>query len=145
LKESHLTGIPKWNADENILDSKDGKEWLEYLESEGVFFSSPLDLDFMMLQAFPEAYGISEEDLEDPDETTTSCVLGASFHGPEQYNEDEQKLFSAYFRKFKQGSKPAAHIGALASMSDKKIAKDVPTVVDRLIAAVKERLAEFRE
>ena len=30
--------------------------WIDGLNEHGVFFSSPLDFDLMMLEAFPEAY-----------------------------------------------------------------------------------------
>src|SRR5947209_12856329 len=43
LSKDHLTSLPKWNGDQMLLTSKDGQAWLEFLESAGVFFPSPLD------------------------------------------------------------------------------------------------------
>lgn len=42
------------------------------LEERGVFFSYPMDLDFAMLLAYPEAYNVEEEK---PDNATIKAVL----------------------------------------------------------------------
>nr|WP_268865876.1 AAA family ATPase [Cellulomonas hominis] len=43
-----------------------GLKWIQMLEGHDVFFSSPLDLDFSMLQALPEAYPMpSQEDAHE--------------------------------------------------------------------------------
>ena len=96
------------------LESKVGKDWIDFLESAGVFFSSPLDLDFAMIREFPEEYGISKDELEEPDEETVVSVLGKEHGDVERYSEEEQEYFDAYRRRFQLGSKPAAHIEALA-------------------------------
>lgn len=41
----------------------------------GVFFSDPLDLDLMMMTAYPNAYRLEQCD---PDEKTIVAVLGKS-------------------------------------------------------------------
>ena len=93
LTKEHLTDLPKWNDDEALLTSEDGKVWLEFLESVGIFFSSPLDLDFAMLRKFSDAYGVADEDLGDPDDETVGAVLGKSHGDVSQYDEDEQRYF----------------------------------------------------
>ena len=37
--------------------------WRKWLAKQGVFFSYPLDLDMMMVRAFPEAYGVDDADM----------------------------------------------------------------------------------
>lgn len=145
LKKEHLNGIPKWDSDTRLLESDDGKKWLAYLESLGVFFSSPLDLDFMMLRTFSEAYQVESDELDEPGDATVCCVLGESHHDVEQYAEDDRNYFSAYVSRFKQGSKPAAHIEALAKLSDDDLSQDTPDVVGRLIEAVQKTLKELKE
>ena len=74
--------LPKWDAAEAPVRTHhcfgEGKKnvFLE-LENRGVFFSAPLDLDFAMLLAFPEAYGVERDE---PDEATIKAVLGKSHH-----------------------------------------------------------------
>src|ERR1051326_3490524 len=43
-------------ADSELLREGDNHNWLRALKGEGVFFSFPLDVDFAMLRAFPDAY-----------------------------------------------------------------------------------------
>jgi putative ATP-dependent endonuclease of OLD family len=105
--------MPKWNGSDPVLTSTEGKLWFERLEAEGVFFSSPLDLDFAMLIAYHAAYGLKKADLAVPDAKTLSAVLGDKHQGEAQYGDERQKIFKAYHTRFKLGRKPAAHLSAL--------------------------------
>ncbi|HCF7302238.1 TPA: AAA family ATPase, partial [Pseudomonas aeruginosa] len=124
-------GIPKWDSTENMV--RDFDNYLEALEDRDVYFSYPMDLDFAMLLAYPDAYGVVREK---PDESTIKAVLGKSHHDASQYSEDEQKLFGTYHRSFKLGSKPAAHIDALAKLSDEGLLANMPESLGRLADAV---------
>lgn len=64
-------GIPKWDSTENMV--RDFDNYLEALEDRDVYFSYPMDLDFAMLLAYPDAYGVVREK---PDESTIKAVLG---------------------------------------------------------------------
>ena len=145
LTPEHLKSIPKWNDADSLLTSENGPKWIKHLEKLGVFFSSPLDLDFMMLQKFPDAYDVQSEELEEPDANIISAVLGESYHEAEQYDEDDWKLFPAYRRRFKQGSKPATHIQALADLSDEELKVDMPDVIGRLVGAATKSLEDLQE
>ncbi len=138
LPEGH--GIPKWNSDEHKV--RDYPSYLGAFEERGIYFSDPLDLDFAMLLAYPDAYGV---ELEAPDAGAIKAVLGKSHHGSSQYSEDELKLFGTYHQHFKLGSKPAAHISALAQLSDQELLKDMPASLSRLADAVIAKLAELPE
>ena len=139
--------LPKWDAAETpvrthqCFGEKKENVFLE-LESRGVFFSAPMDLDFSMLLAYPGAYGVEKEK---PDESTIKAVLGKSHHDASQYSTDEQQLFSTYHRSFKLGSKPAAHIDALANLSDADLLANIPESLGRLADAVIAKLAELPE
>ncbi len=138
LPEDH--GIPSWNnATQKV---RAFGHYNSLLEERDVYFSSPMDLDFSMLLAFPNAYGVLEEDA---DESTTKAVLGKSHHDAGQYTEDEQQLFSTYHRSFKLSSKPAAHIEALAKLSDADLIANMPETLARLADAVIAKLAELPE
>jgi predicted ATP-dependent endonuclease of OLD family len=134
--------IPKWNSEKYKVRDDDYSCYIEALEKRGVYFSSPLDLDFAMLLAFPEAYGVEEEE---PDESTIKAVLGKSHHDAAQYSEDEQKLFNTYHQRFKLGSKPAAHIEALAQLTDAELLEHMPASLSRLADTVIAKLAELPE
>ncbi|WP_461603621.1 ATP-dependent nuclease, partial [Aeromonas salmonicida] len=115
--------LPKWSTDEAPIRThycfgNEKKSVFTELENRGVYFSEPLDLDFAMLLAFPEAYGVERDE---PDKSTIKAVLGKSHHDASQYSKDEQKLFNTYHQRFKLGSKPAAHIDALAQLTDEEL------------------------
>jgi len=139
--------LPKWNTTETPVRThhcfgSERKSVFRELESRGVYFSEPLDLDFAMLLAFPKAY---DAERDDPDEATIKAVLGKKHHDANQYSRDEQKLFNSYHQRFKLGSKPAAHIDALAQLSDEKLLADIPASLSRLADAVIAKLAELPE
>lgn len=139
--------LPKWDTKEapvrtHYCFGDEKKSVFSELESRGVYFSEPLDLDFAMLLAFPDAYGVEEDE---PDEATIKAVLGKKHHDASQYSKDEQKLFNTYHQRFKLGSKPAAHIDALAQLTDEELLAGMPASLNRLADAVIAKLAELPE
>ena len=133
-------GIPAWNdAKEKV---RNYLNYLEKLENRDVFFSYPLDLDFAMLLSFPNEYGVKSNP---PSESTVKAVLGDSHFDAEQYDDDERALFKTYHKRFKLGSKPAAHIDALAQLSDEELLNDMPESLARLADAVIAKLEELPE
>lgn len=133
-------GIPKW--DDATQKVRTYAHYRDLLEERGVYFSSPMDLDFAMLLAYPDAYSVEEEV---PDEPTIKAVLGKSHYDSSQYTADELKLFDTYHQRFKLGSKPAAHIDALAQLSDEELLANMPESLGRLADAVIAKLAELPE
>ncbi len=145
LAVSEIAKLPKWNSSEHVFSSESGKHWLEKLEASGIFFSAPLDLDFVMLLKAPNAYGVTETERQAPDQETVVSVLGKKHHGVEQYIAAHQSLFGPYHERFKLGSKPAAHLGALASLSDEDLKTKTPVRISRLIDSVEKMLSELPE
>lgn len=135
-------GIPEWNNSKYpILEYK---HYLDELEERGIFYSCPMDLDFSMLKAFPNKFEITDMDTL-PDQDLIKSVLGKKHHNPEQYTEEERKLFSSYHKLFKLGSKPVNHIQALANLTDEKLLNNMPESLSRLADAVKTKLLEIPE
>lgn len=134
--------IPKWNSTKYKVLDPDYGEYLDTFASRGVFFSLPLDLDFAMMQAFPDAFGATPEP---PDDAAIQAVLGKSFYDATQYSDDDQALFCSYHGRFKLGSKPAAHIEALTGISDEDLLENLPEYLDNLADAILARLAELPE
>lgn len=118
------------------------KDIFAELEQRGIFFSYPLDLDFSMMTSFEEAYKVARELAS---ESTLGAVLGKSHHNSNQYSQNEQELFLTYHRLFKLGSKPAAHIEALAELNDVKLLANMPASLERLADAVLAKLEDFPE
>lgn len=133
-------GIPKWDSTDYMV--REYEKYFELLEERDVYFSDPMDLDFAMLLAYPDVYGVIEED---PEDGTIKAVLGKSHHDASQYSKDEQQLFNTYHQRFKLGSKPAAHIDALAQLTDEELLADMPASLSRLADAVITKLAELPE
>ncbi len=135
-------GIPDWNNDQHLI----GKylHYLSELEQRDVFYSYPMDLDFSMLKAYRSKFKLENTD-ELPDEKVIVSVLGKSHHKPEQYSENERKLFASYHNLFKVGSKPANHLQALANLTDEELLRDMPEELSRLADSVKAKLQEIPE
>ena len=140
-----LAELPAWDSADRPDKDDTGIKVIERLEGVGVYFSAPLDLDFAMLTAYPSAYGVTTPEFDSVDDGAITTVLGKS-HGPvEQYNNDEQALFETYGDRFKRRSKPAAHLEALARLSDNDLIANLPDVYERLISAIVTRLGAIPE
>lgn len=118
------------------------KNVFDELEKRGVFFSEPMDLDFSMLKAYPDAYCVERETSDDD---MKKAVLGKSHHDSSQYTKDELELFSTYQKYFKLGSKPAAHLNGLSKLSDEQLIANMPASYVRLADAIKAKLEEWSE
>lgn len=132
--------IPVWNSIEHNV--RKYENYLKALEERGVFFSYPMDLDFSMLLAFPDAYGVAREEA---DWDLICSVLGKKHHDPSQYSAEEQELFSTYHEAFKLGSKPATHIDALANLDDEDLFLFIPKSLESLADAVIAKLEDLPE
>jgi len=142
LTQDDIDGIPAWDAVEGIV--LDDQGWIDRLEALGVFFSAPLDLDFMMMTSYPEAYLVNDAELDAPDEDTIKAVLGKNHDVLEdQYSEDEQTHLDAYHRRFKLGSKPTWHIRAMAGMGEDDLVAAMPNVLDRMFDSIEATLADL--
>jgi putative ATP-dependent endonuclease of the OLD family len=146
LKE-RTDALPKWNDDHDFPQLSEpgyqpGRGPLESLERRGVFFSHPVDLDLMMLEAYPDAY---EVDPGEPDESTIIAVLGKMHVNESRLGEDLLDLFDDYHSKFDLKSKPASHLSALSRLTDKELLQELPDVLGRLVERVREKLAGLPE
>lgn len=144
LTQAGIDGIPKWDSDDRVL--VDDLGWIDWLEAHGVFFSAPLDLDFMMMTCYPKSYLVKAAELDAPDEDTVKAVLGKNHDVlDDQYDDDEQTYFDAYHRRFKLGSKPTWHIRAMAGMDDGDLTGAMPDVLDRMFDSIEAKLADLPE
>jgi len=142
-----------WGADGWTLENI--RSWKEWFEQFGVFMSSELDLDMLMLQAFPIAYKTlpagarGPRNPDDPAvvDKAVEIVLGEDGYGAGPYQGlDVHKLF-AWYKYLFLGSrgKPATHLFALGVLdADKSVdyVLQTPVVLQRLVAHVKRKLEE---
>jgi hypothetical protein len=140
IKQSEIAALPKWNGSDQILTSDLGKKWLADLDGHGVFFATPLDLDFAMLENFGSAYGLEEGELAECDDQILAAVLGQQHHGEDQYSSDQQEKFGAYHKRSKLGSKPTAHLSAMANLDAATLKGNTPAPIARLLKAVGKKL-----
>jgi len=133
-------GIPEWNSEKDKI--RDFDNYLEELENRDLFYSTPLDLDYAMIRAFPTQYNVEEEEVT---ESIINSVLGKSHFDPTQYSDGEKKCFGSYHKMFKLGSKPAAHLEALANITDSMLLEKMPESYKRLADKVISMLKELPE
>jgi len=124
--------------------------WSTAFESQGIFMSSPLDLDMLMLRAFPRAYktlppaATGPRTPDDPARQIKAAerVLGEEGLGAPAYTgTPEMALFPWYAYLFLgDRGKPAVHLAALGELDDLDIELSCPDVLQRLIAHVRTSL-----
>ena len=126
------------------------------LEKYNVFFSAPLDIDFLLLENLPDRYRavvqppargpvIPEDDAPDKGDRDRA-VLAAVLKSPEATGEtysDEQKQETFYWYRylFLGHSKPVSHRLAFSSLEAEDIDVLSVTVLGRVVLAIKNLLA----
>lgn len=144
LSDEELGEMDTWNA----CDQKSLEAWIGDLEGYGVFFSSPIDLDMLMLSYFPEAYKAvaptlggpripSEKDpkYQETIENAAATVLGEN---PELslFPKELVEFFPWYRYLFLNKGKPGTHLIALSHLDSKAFAASSPAVLKRLLQHV---------
>jgi predicted ATPase len=132
-------------ADSDLLDEGEDHEWTQALKEEGIFLSFPLDIDFAMLSAFPEAYQHPSPGGRGPrggadtirDKKAVTLKTGGD---PDLYDENYDDEFKWYPYLFLRRSKPETHIAALARIEPDELAEGAPAELKALIEHVKEAL-----
>ena len=140
----------------DVADDEELESWVTYFrDAFGIFFSSPLDLDFSMLEAFPHAYtSLSARGPRLPakatslyaDEITrrTRYVLGhikdSGTSVGSTYTAAQRDLFPWYKHLFLDGSKPATHMRALLAIPTEELQHGAPSVLRLLVQRARELL-----
>jgi Predicted ATP-dependent endonuclease of the OLD family len=130
-------------TDENIYDNWTDKGWLLALLFEKVFFSTPIDLDFAMLRAFPDAYQHPNPGGHGPRKTPDAIAekkkVVLKINGnPDLYIDNKwDDAFAWYPYLFLNRSKPETHLAALSRITDENLARNAPPRLSLLIDYVK--------
>lgn len=131
--------------DDDLWLAYEDNHWVQALEEEGVFFSDPLDLDFAMLEAFPDAYqhpnpggqgpNTSAKALEKAKAATLKTGGNATLYG-----DDYDDEFRWYPYLFLRRSKPETHLAALARITGQQLSDAAPAPLKSLIEHIKNDL-----
>jgi hypothetical protein len=128
--------------------------WLRHLESFGVYYSEPLDLDMAMLQRFPKPYmstadgspNFPSEPSEKFDlyiQNAIAAVVGDDEKSIALYGDltpEQKKLFAWYRYLFLNHSKPATHLQAVANLEEKELREKAPEALIRLLATCRAQI-----
>lgn len=137
--------------------------WISDLEKYNVYFSSPLDIDFMMLECIGEKYKnlLSEDEgprltIEENGETKKINILKDDLNNDDEsykkriesdvkrtlkkeggdgntYTYDQKELMLWYSYFFLNRGKPTTHISVLSQMTDNELKKTAPDVIKKII------------
>ncbi|GAA4745688.1 AAA family ATPase [Sphingomonas daechungensis] len=131
--------------DAELLEEDQDHVWLKALQDENVFFSSPIDLDFVMLCKFDDEYMIARAGGRGPQtgERAAERAKDATLKtggNPELYDDSWDSRFRWYPYLFLGESKPEAHLRALAGMSNRRLRSGAPPELKALLTRVRETL-----
>ncbi|WP_068260437.1 ATP-dependent nuclease [Janibacter limosus] len=161
VKEVDVDQLPAWHE----AGPEEGDPLLVALETADVFFSGPLDLDFLLLEAYPDAFPRETQaiigDTQAPsadagdagdagdeteiDEKVHRQVLGKKHTDPTMnFTPAQLALFDRYHAVFQLGSKPTAHLEAMSNLDGLTI-DNLPPVLRRLVMRAASLVAEAPE
>ncbi|EDZ59123.1 ATP-dependent endonuclease of the OLD family [Bacillus cereus H3081.97] len=162
-----IKGMYNWDLGEEHRNLDILSKWVKLLESHNVFFSAPLDIDFLMIKAFKVNYletlnsnegpriKIGEvqkkiSELEESDMQTkeyedrishdVACTLKDIAKIGKYYEEIDKELMIWYNYFFLNRGKPTTHILALNNLDKKTFLEKLPTVFNELIKAINKQL-----
>ena len=146
LSDEDFQGLASWTGLKYI------DTWFGLLEKHNIYFSAPLDIDFLMLEHYPEVYKAAvpaQGGPRIPDKTTERAdydarvlaAVQATLKSEKQtgasYSEPQRELMIWYQYHFLGRGKPVTHILALSKMSKADIKASLPPVFDRLFKRIK--------
>ena len=113
------------------------KAWVAMLRDFGVYFCSPLDLDYSMLRAYSAAYHVLEEGRGGPSAkgNAKEAVLGEE-GTPSVYATKSDNNFRWYRYLFLGRGKPSTHIRVLSAMDSEELRSKMPEELNALLNAV---------
>lgn len=143
LTKKQLESMASWDA----ADSKLMRSWIDWLEQNGVFFAAPLDLDFLLLRAFPAQYHAATDGSGPQIPRTkqafmervaraTAAVLKSDGASGDTYTQNEREEFIWYQYLFLGRGKPSTHMTALSAIDDVTLAAHLPSVFARMFDRV---------
>lgn len=151
LNDEELSNMHKWDYVDKLDELY---SWVVKLEKYGVYFSQPLDIDFMMLELFLDKYkktipkygGPRIDNDKNSDafksklEKSIRATLKKGGGNGDCYTIKQQELMIWYNYFFLGRGKPSTHIMALEEISEDELSKKLPNPLKKLLLAVEERI-----
>lgn len=165
LSAKELEGMNGWD----VSDLKTMKSWIKFLENYNVFFSAPIDLDFLMLENYGDNYkSILEKnegpyipqkgkiiDIEKESEPcpeyeqkiidSMQCTLKKCGGDGCTFTEKQKQLMVWYNYFFLNRGKPSTHILALSQIEQDILKDNIPSVIKKLMKTSEELLLKNSE
>ncbi len=122
--------------------------WAHWLRRRNIFYSAPVDLDMMMLQAFPDAYGAetpyhpnaTPEEITRLEKSVFKKGAGRTEINSVGLSITSEQLH-AYDELFKSSSKPGSHLLAFTKLTHEKIQAGCPEPLRAVVTRAKEIMA----
>lgn len=149
LSDERLDEMHTWPFNDNKLEILLG--WVESLEIYNVFYSAPLDLDFLLLKYYTEYYKraipkdggphipdllIEPKKFEEKLNGAVQATLKSEKAKGLTYSDEDKKLMIWYNYHFLGRGKPVTHINALSLMENKEIRIAIPPVFEKIFAKI---------
>lgn len=159
LSQEKVDTMHNWEINEKIMEV-----WMKYLENFRIFFSSPLDIDFLMLEKYEDFYknilGTNEgpeikidghckkiKDLNEKEKSSTEFQariskdirnsLKENGGSGKTYSAKQKELMIWYNYFFLNRGKPTTHMLMLSSISDEDLKERIPNVFIRIFDKAK--------
>lgn len=154
MSDERFSKMHTWTYKDNKLDSV--LSWVSFLESYNVYYSQPLDLDFLMLEHYTEKYKRAIPKgggPQIPDKVKEQAKYKSKLDGAIQatlkseeakaltYTEEQKELMIWYNYHFLGRGKPTTHISALSLMTDEELIEKMPPVFDKMFEKIKKLIS----
>ncbi|MBS1778730.1 MAG: AAA family ATPase [Bacteroidetes bacterium] len=150
LSDEELEKMHTWSLiEKNTITNLNN--WVNMLKKYKIFYSNPLDLDFLMLTHYTEFYKKAipkgggpripdkTKEATEFDEKVKSAIqatLKSEKATGDTYTTAEKELMIWYNYHFLGRGKPTTHIEVLSSMSDKEIKENLPLVFTEIFNSI---------
>lgn len=150
LPDERFNNMHSWELN-TVKNLKYLNTWVDFLTNYNVFYSRPLDLDFLMLTHFQEFYKkaipenggprIPDKTIE-PDKfnekvkTAIQATLKSEQATAVTYSNEDKELMIWYNYHFLGRGKPATHIQVLSSMTDSELKDNLPEVFQEIFEKI---------
>ena len=148
VTEEQLETMHTWSMTPDSINVMN--QWIIWLRRYGVVFSAPLDIDFMMLKAFPGIYQQATEGtgpripdrISDPFRwqqriaAATAATLKDAGGDGGTYSAEERELFIWYSYLFLGRGKPVTHLLALNELDNQTLLNNLPEPIMTLMNSV---------
>lgn len=153
MTDDELSKMHKWEYTDNKVDTL--LSWVTLLEGYNVFYSAPLDIDFLMLEHYTEFYKKAIPKgggPQIPDKLVKFKEYEAKLLGSIQatlkseeakgltYSDKQKELMIWYNYHFLGRGKPTTHMTALTNITDEKLKEYMPSVFERMFKTIEELL-----